>query len=359
MKKHFVEKYNASDDSFGITEIYFESGKEVNSGDIIFSIESSKADIDIEVESSGYLYHDLIVGEKIKVGDLFYIISDESSLKTDDIIIKNDKNILLKGITISKKAKEILKKHNISAELLNKKLIKEIDVMEYIALKAKPVSPILDDTLLSLVDLDVSKAIIIIGAKGGAKMAIDALRGSNEFIVVGLIDDAIDLGTYVMDVPVVGNTHAIGDFIELGIKNFIMAFGILENRKKRFELFNQLKKLGCQFPNIIHPKAIVEDSVIIGQGNVILAGANVGSCVKMGDLNYINNSSLLSHDCILVDNIHIAPGAVLASSVVVESHVLIGMNTTLFLGINIGEGASINNGLVVNSNVKRNTVQKS
>ena len=58
-----------------------------------------------------------------------------------------------------------------------------------------------------------------------------------------------------------------------------------------------MKQIGCIFPNVIHPKAVVEESVIMGEGNVILAMANIGSCVKMGNLNYINNNSLISHDC--------------------------------------------------------------
>ena len=96
-----------------------------------------------------------------------------------------------------------------------------------------------------------------------------------------------------------------------------------------------------------------------GEGNVILAGANLGSCVKLGNLNYINNNALISHDCNIMNNVHVAPGAVLASSINVESHVLIGMNTTLYYGINIGESSTILNGLVINNDIKNNIVQKS
>ena len=133
---------------------------------------------------------------------------------------------------------------------------------------------------------------------------------------------------------------------------------MLEKRHKRFELYCTLKEIGCNFPNIIHPRAIVEKSVELGEGNVILAGANIGSSVKLGNLNYINNNSLISHDCILMNNIHVAPGAVLASSIKVESDVLIGMNTTLFYGITIGASSTILNGLIINNNIQQNSIQK-
>ena len=143
-----------------------------------------------------------------------------------------------------------------------------------------------------------------------------------------------------------------------GLNNFIIAFGVLVKRKERFKLYKSLKLKGCVFPNIIHPHAIVEKSVELGEGNVILAGANVGSSVKLGNLNYINNSSIVSHDCILTDNIHISPGAVLGSSVKIEDHVLVGMNTTLYLGISIGESTTILNGLRINSDIDKNIIQR-
>jgi sugar O-acyltransferase (sialic acid O-acetyltransferase NeuD family) len=189
-------------------------------------------------------------------------------------------------------------------------------------------------------------------------MVIDLLVTSNKFIVVGLLDDFVKPGTIVMNIPVIGNFNCINQLIALNILDFVIAFGVLEKRKKRFELYESLKNLGCKFPNLIHPKALVENSVELGEGNVVLAGANLGSCVKLGNLNYINNNALISHDCILSDNIHIAPGAVLASSIIIESHVLVGMNSTIYYGLHIGESSTILNGLIINNSVEKDLIQK-
>ena len=188
---------------------------------------------------------------------------------------------------------------------------------------------------------------------------IDALEISTDYQVVGLLDDKIDIGDNLLNIPVIGNLKCIKELIEMNITCFVIAFGVLERRNKRFELYRSLKELGCKFPNIIHPRAIVEKTVELGEGNVILAGANIGSCVKLGNLNYINNNSLVSHDCVLIDNIHIAPAATLASSIIIESHVLVGMNTTLYFGIKIGESSTILNGLTINNDIEKNSIQKS
>ena len=352
MNKYFVEKYNASDDSFVITEIYKKSGCYIESGDIILSLESSKADIEIEAEESGYLYFEFLKGKTINVGDLLFIISKE---KLDNLAeIFNSKQKIYQGYTISKKALILIEKHNIPLSALNKKIIKEVDVLN-----------LLKNNIEEIINLDLivnpfanKKPLIIIGAGGGAKMCIDCLETSADYQVVGLLDDKIEIGIRVQGIPVIGRINCIKQLLDFKINNFVIAFGVLEKRHKRFELYSTLKEIGCIFPNIIHPRAIVEKSVELGDGNVILAGANIGSSVKLGNLNYINNNSLISHDCILMNNIHIAPGAVLASSINVESDVLIGMNTTIFYGITIGASSTILNGLTINNNIQQNIIQK-
>ena len=71
LNKYYVEKFNASDDYFNVTELYFNQSQFIKNGELIFSIESSKADIDIEANKEGYLYYNIIKGQKINVGELF------------------------------------------------------------------------------------------------------------------------------------------------------------------------------------------------------------------------------------------------------------------------------------------------
>lgn len=351
LEKIFVEKYNASDDSFEVTEIFFESGSLVKKGDLIFSVESSKADIDIECEFSGYIYHKISLDEKIFVGKLLYIISEK---KLDDInsFFEEEDYNEPSDIIVSSKAMAILKKEGINPKDIGKSFIKESDVKNYIKNHNKPSDK---KRLIKLQDkiksFDSNKWVVILGAGGGAKMCIDAISQNKNFKILGLLDDKKTDDNFFFSHDIIGDFDFYETLIDLGIKNFILAFGVISNRKNRFNLYLKMKKNGANFINLIHPKAIVEDSVVMGEGNVILAGANVGSGVVMGDLNYINNSSIVSHDCILENNIHIAPGAVLASSIEIGSNSLIGMNSTIFYGIRIGNNVTINNGVNLNSDV--------
>lgn len=360
MKKYYAEKYNASDDSIKITEVLAISGNFVNEGDLLFSIETSKTSIDIDAEMDGYVYFNFTLGQNISIGELYYLVSETVVKNWESHFIKNNR-VELEGdqdVIITHKAKRLLEKYSISHLLINKKVIKEVDVINYYKTVEKSKQSF-NDKLIEphATIIDKSKFIIILGAGGGAKMCIDAIKNSNQLSIIGLLDDNIEIGNTILDYPVIGNFMAVDKLISLGFVNYVIAFGVIENRQARFELFKSLKKSGARFPNIIHPKAIVESSVTLGEGNVFLAGSNIGSCAKIGDLNYVNNNSLISHDCILEDNVHVAPGAVIASSVKIKSNVLIGMNSTIYIGIHIGKNSTINNGLIINNDVKSDIIQ--
>ncbi len=358
INKYYVEKFNASDDYFVITGLYVNQSQFVKNGELIFSIESSKADIDIEANKDGYLYYNIIKGQKVNVGELFYIISDEKILEWEiefnNLILTTSNDLEL---LISNKAKILIHENGINPLDLNKKNIKEIDVINYLnSFKNENFESIGKKYLLE--NNSDSISVIIIGGGGGAKMIIDALKHSNKYKVVGILDDKLKIGSNIMGVYVVGDLKDVQSLLKVEITNFIIAFGVLKERNVRHDLYLSLKQLGCNFPNVIHPKAIVEESVLMGEGNVILAMANVGSCVSLGNLNYINNNALISHDCILHDNVHLAPASVLASSIIIESNVLIGMNTTLYYGIRIGSDSTVLNGLIINNSISKNTIQK-
>ena len=67
MKKIKVDQFNPSDNEYTVTEIFFENGDNVKTGDIVLSLESSKADIDVESEFTGFFYTDHSVGDVVEI----------------------------------------------------------------------------------------------------------------------------------------------------------------------------------------------------------------------------------------------------------------------------------------------------
>lgn len=345
-KEFKVEQFNPSDQEYTITEIYFTNGKYVTKGELILSLESSKADLDVEIEEDGFFYTNHKVGDSVEVGEVLYIISEEVNIKeVSSNINKKEDSFLL----ISKKAEKLLGKHSIDPKDIKKKSISERDVLEYLSKK---------DFSLKEIEIksDPDKTIIILGGKGGGKMIVDALINHSIFKEILILDDNIDQGSKIGSGKVIGGFNQAEELILKGYNNFVVGFGILTNRKLRYNIYTKLKDQGASFPNIIHPMSLIEPSVVMGEGNVFLGGCNIGSYCEIGNLNYFNNGCLISHDCKIKDNSHFAPASVLGSSIKVENDCLIGMNTTLYFGISIGENAVINNGLNINKSINSNSI---
>ena len=88
-------------------------------------------------------------------------------------------------------------------------------------------------------------------------------------------------------------------------------------RKKESERYDN-------YISLVHPTAVVDRSVEIGEGTVVLENAVIQTGCKIGKHVIINAGAIVCHDCIIGDYAHIAPGAVLCGSVVVGEGALVG-----------------------------------
>ena len=358
MEKVYVEKYNASDDSFLITEINFEVGSKVEKDDIIFSIESSKADIDVEASSSGYIYFKVNLNEEVYVGKLFYIISDKKITDYNSYFIEKQEQNNIEGIIISSKASVLLQKENIDPKKIEKSFIKEKDVIDYITSQKENKNGLSDEILNQLQKVDVKKDILIIGGRGGCKMVIDAIISSKSYNIRGIIDNDIKVGNKVLNCPVIGNDNNLEQLYKLGFRNLVLSFSILNNLKKRQKSIKFYSDLGFNFPNIIHKNSIIEPSVNLGTGNIVLAGAILGSEVKIGDMNYVNTGAIICHESTIKNNNHFAPNSTIAGRVSIGNNNLVGMSVTTYFDLKIGDNNIINNGFNLITDIENNKILK-
>lgn len=345
-----INQESVSDTEFTITEIFKNNEDFINKGDLLFAYETSKADIEIESPFDGYLLLNIKVGDKVKVGQkVAFISEDQNELKKQGENLTFLTAEIQKPRNFSKKALNLIRQNNLEEDTFREfTFVREQDVINYLSKKEKPI--------------DIEEAqpndLIIVGARGGSKMVIDAVNSTNQIKVKYLLDDSQLNYTSVFGKPIIGGTKYLDELHEKGYRNIFLAFGTISNRYKRLKMYYELKNKGWIFPNIIHKDAILEQSISYGEGNLILSGAIVGSDVKMGDFNFLNTGSILSHECVLQNNVHLAPGAVLAGRVSIGDNSLIGMNTTIYFDVNIGSDVTINNGITINRNINSNTVIK-
>jgi sugar O-acyltransferase (sialic acid O-acetyltransferase NeuD family) len=176
--------------------------------------------------------------------------------------------------------------------------------------------------------------IILYGASGHCKVIIDILQSDGQ-IINSIIDDAPKQN--ILGLPVLNSKeYRFSDG-----QNVILSIG---NNKVRKKLAQQLKVI---FVKAIHPKAIISNHAIIGEGTVVMAGAIVNPDVKIGQHCIINTGAVVEHDCVINNFAHISPNASLAGGVIVGEGSQIGIGATVIQGIEIGKWVTVGAGSVI------------
>lgn len=196
----------------------------------------------------------------------------------------------------------------------------------------------------------MSKQIVIIGASGHGKVIAD-IAEKNRYEKIVFLDDNIavkNCGKY----PVVGTSC---DALLYSESDFIVGIG---RSDVRMRLQDQLTEKGLHIVSLIHPNAVITESVAIGIGTVVMAGVVINSGAKIGSGCIINTCSSVDHDCIIEDYAHISVGAHIAGSVCVGKHTWIGAGATVINNIRITDDCMIGAGAVVVKNIEDKGIYK-
>ena len=146
----------------------------------------------------------------------------------------------------------------------------------------------------------------------------------------------------VLDIPVTGK---INDFPKWSRDaEFFVAIG---NSVVRERLINRIVEAGNTVATLVHPKACIAESVKLGQGTVVMAGAVINPDTVIGNGVIVNTSCSIDHDNVISDYVHISVGAHLAGSVNVGKHTMIGAGAIVINNISICENCMIGAGAVV------------
>lgn len=193
--------------------------------------------------------------------------------------------------------------------------------------------------------------LLIFGGGGHAKSIIDLIRTINQAEIAGIVDDTLPLGSLVMGVPILGNSQHLDELRDRGLRYAINTVGGIGKPDVRVKVFERLDQAGFQFPTLIHPRAFVETSAKLAEGNQILPMAYVGSESSIGFGCIINYGAIISHDCVLGDYVNLSPGATLAGGVQIGERSQIGMRATINLDLSIGMNVRIGNGATIKKDV--------
>jgi sugar O-acyltransferase (sialic acid O-acetyltransferase NeuD family) len=343
-----VPLLNANEPEARLVDLHVANGQQVESGDILFTVETTKAASDIEAPLAGFVRLVAAEGDTVSVGDIlaYLTVSPDEPLPSSPQP-SDHPTIQPSNLRITKPARALAESLGLDlASLPTDRLLTEVAIRE-IAASLAPVE---------LPDFGPNH-ILIYGAGGHAKSVMEMVQAIGAHQIAGILDDNPAFkGKFVLGIPVFGGRELLPLLREKGLSLAANGVGGILNIAVRVRLFEMLAQAGFDFPPLAHPRATVEPSATLGEGVQVFANAYVGSSTILHPRCMVNTGAIVSHDCEIGEYSHIAPGAMLAGHVHVGGRSLVGMGVTTAIGIKIGDGVRIGNGAVVYADVPDKTI---
>lgn len=183
--------------------------------------------------------------------------------------------------------------------------------------------------------------LLIIGAGGHGRVVADIALKMQKWSTISFLDDE-ESKQSIIGVELVGTVSDIEKYKDKA--EFIVALGDNDLRRK---IQSNLEGNGFTLTNLVHPSAVISTGVVMGKGNVIMAGVIINALTELGKGCIINTASSLDHDNIIKDFVHISPGTHLAGSVIVGENTFIGTGSSVVNNVTICSNCTIGAGTVV------------
>lgn len=196
---------------------------------------------------------------------------------------------------------------------------------------------------------------VVLGAGGHAKIILDILT-LNQKIISGLTDAVMHSGDMCMGFPVLGNDDILSELYSKGTRSAAIGIGHVGNPEIRNRVYEVAKKIGFSFPNVIHPMTYIANTVHMGEGNMFGAYCTVNPDTNIGDVCIINTGSVIEHEVIIGNGVHIAPHATVLGASHIGDNTFVGAGSVILQGVHIGDNCIIGAGSIVLKDVKDNSV---
>lgn len=193
---------------------------------------------------------------------------------------------------------------------------------------------------------------VILGAGGHQRVICEMIHLMRRYEILGVVDAAYEVGRLINDVPVLGNDDALSMIFDQGVRYAVIGVGQTKQSLIRQQLYEKCVRIGFELLRVIHPSAILSDTVSLGRGIQLMAGVILNPHTNLGENVVVNTGSSIDHDCCVGSHSFIGPGVTISGGVKIGNGVFIGAGTTIIQGVEIGDGAVIGAGSTVLSSIR-------
>lgn len=340
-----IPRINANDDQVKIVGLHKKVGDQVEEGDLLAEIESTKATAEIIAEHGGRVAAvEAELDDFVDVGTLLFVLSDEAA-----------------GAESAASGSAPAERHvTAKARQLAEQL--GVDLDQVPAAADGRVTAEAVQTFGKVTNKASPRAIgrteaVILGGRGHAAAVIEALAGQG-ITVIGCLDDdpAMQDQEVHQGVRVIGPGDRLKQLRADGVRlayvgvGGVGAHGVDEG-SIRAKVFRLLLEHDFIVPPVVSRGAHVAAGVTIGPGSVIFPGAVIGAECRIGANVLINQGSQICHGTEIGDHAHITPGAAIGGNCKVGRGSVIGMGASILLDVVVGDFSVVHNNAAITSRV--------
>jgi UDP-perosamine 4-acetyltransferase len=210
-------------------------------------------------------------------------------------------------------------------------------------------------TILNKQSIYDDKSVVILGTGAHAKVVIEIIECMGGYDIIGVCSSDPNAPASLCGYEYLGDFNILDDLYQKGLRLAAMGVGGWTDNIFRVQVFNDAKRKGFDLLTAIHPKSMVAQNTIIGEGCIVDAGANLMTEAVIGRNCIVSVSSLISHESTLADHVLVSGAAKIGAQVTIETGAVIAFGSTVVSRLKIGENAVVAAGAAVLHDVKDNT----
>lgn len=198
------------------------------------------------------------------------------------------------------------------------------------------------------------RRVLIVGAGGFGREVLQWARETWPDLTsrIGgfLSDDPRRLDGFATGVGIVSTVHdyrpADGDYLLLGI-------GVPYSRRRVAECLSGRES---RFLTLVHPRAVVATTAVIGDGSIVCPFAVVSDSARLGRCVLVNYHASLGHDATACDYAVLSPYATLGGGARVDDEVFLGLHASVGPGRSVGCRSKVSANSCVLSNTPMDSI---
>lgn len=180
--------------------------------------------------------------------------------------------------------------------------------------------------------------LVIVGAGGHGRSILELVRLSTTHEVKAFLDDQLPAGTDILGIPVWGSSAEFEQLAARGVKAVHIAIG---NNAIRQALGERARAAGLGLATLVHPRAFVSPSALLGEGCAVMAFAAVGTEASLDQGAIVNMGAVVDHHARVGAFGHLGANATMAGGTRIGARAWLQAGAALGYGVQLPDDSIV------------------